>query len=108
MYAYGKTGINLYYRLNTNYGISDGETPESKAIRKGLKDICSDNKVRSAVSEVGASYVLLLKPDFKEIGMYYPAYKPEEWTGIDGITDQTPGFEPIAEAGEMRLYKITD
>lgn len=108
MYAYGKTGINLYYRLNTNYGISDGETPESKAIRKGLEGICSDNEVRSAVSEVGASYVLLLKPDFKEIGMYYPAYKPEEWAGIDGITDQTPGFEPIAKEGEMRLYKITD
>lgn len=107
MYAYGKTGINLYYRLNTNYGISDGETPESKAIRKGLKDICSNNEVRNAVSEIGASYVLLLKPDFKEIGMYYPTYEPEEWTGIDGITDQTPGFEPIVEEGQMRLYKIT-
>ena len=108
MYAFGKTGIDLYYRVNTNYGIVDGETEESRLIRKKLKDIDSDEQVRRAVRQANASYVLLLKPDFKDIGMYYPNYNPEAWEGIDGINDQTPGFTVVLERDSMKLYRIDD
>ena len=92
----------------TNYGIVDGETEESRLIRKKLKDIDSDEQVRRAVRQANASYVLLLKPDFKDIGMYYPNYNPEAWEGIDGINDQTPGFTVVLERDSMKLYRIDD
>lgn len=106
MYAFGKTGINLYYRDNTQYNTSTDETSDSRTIRRGLKEISSNSEVQSAVKNTGASYVLLLKPDFKEIGMYYSNYIADEWTGIDDITDRTPGFSLILERDGMKLYKI--
>lgn len=106
MYAFGKTGINLYYRDNTQYNTSADETSDSRTIRRGLKEISSNSEVQSAVKNTGASYVLLLKPDFKEIGMYCSNYIADEWTGIDDITDRTPGFSLILERDGMKLYKI--
>lgn len=106
MYAFGKTGIELYYRDNTAYGNVEGETAESRTIRKGLKDISGNSDVKAAVNSIGASYVLLLKPDFKSIGMYYSNYVQEEWVGVDDITEQTPGFSLVLERDGMKLYKI--
>ncbi len=108
MYAFGKSGINLYYRDNAKYGKTSGETAESRLIRKELKNIDKNKQVKEAVKKIGASYVLLLKPDFKNTGMYYPNYKSKEWVGIDGINDSTQGFELILEQDNMRLYKIDD
>ena len=106
MYAFGKTGIELYYRDNTAYGNVEGETAESRTIRKGLKDISGNSDVKAAVNSIGASYVLLLKPDFKNIGMYYSNYVQEEWVGVDDIAEQTPGFSLVLERDGMKLYKI--
>lgn len=33
-------------------------------------------------------------------------YKPEDWAGIESVTDETPGFEVVLADGDMRLYKI--
>lgn len=106
MYAYGKTGIDLYFRSNTTYNNAEGETADSRLIRHDLKSIASNTQVKEAVSKIGASYVLLLKPDFKEIGMYYPAYDQNEWSGIDNINNHTPGFHIVLEESNMKLYKI--
>ena len=37
---------------------------------------------------------------------HFWSYYPEQWSGIEGITDQTPGFKTILAEKDMRLYKI--
>ena len=37
---------------------------------------------------------------------YLFSYYPDQWTGIDAINDQTPGFEVVLSEGDMRLYRI--
>ena len=37
---------------------------------------------------------------------YDLGYLDEEWVGIDGIRDDTPGFRVLLSQGDMRLYEI--
>lgn len=106
MYAFGSLGANLYYRDNADYESSESETADSKTIRNDLKDISTNEQVEKAVKSVGASYVLLLKRDFKDLGMYYPNYHSANWEGIDEITPETKGFSLILENNGMSLYRI--
>ena len=105
-FGYGLYGIDMYYRCTDKYD-RDNETDASVTIRKELDGIASDEKIRSAVDEVGAQYVLQLdQGDFDRKNRYLFSYYPEQWTGIDAINDQTPGFEVVLSEGDMRLYRI--
>ena len=53
----------------------------------------------------------MLVLDYNEPEISSPhVYPPnvEEWAGIDGVRDDTPGFEVVLSEGDMRLYKIVD
>lgn len=104
VFAYGANGLNAYYRF---YSDSSG-SESSDLIRLGLKDILTDEKVRSAVDELGAQYVLLLDQpcEDEEMTTLSPFTDRITWKGIDGITDETPGFEVVMAEGDMRLYRV--
>lgn len=103
LFAYPEDDLNVYYKSHV---YNDLETDGSALIREKLDEIAVDDAVRDAVEATGARYVLKLYQD--------PAsnddrnkWKPEEWTGFDELTDETPGFEVVLANGDMRLYRIT-
>lgn len=105
MYSYGGEDVNLYYRYISGYG-DENETYASRMIREHLCDIASDPEVEKAVESIGADYVLILDESDAVLEANHD-YVPEDWEGIERLTDDSPGFEIVLERGGMRLYKIT-
>lgn len=106
-FLYGLYGTNVYYRRFALSGLGD-EFEESEAIRLSLNELATNEDVRAAVEETGARYVLLLDQGDAEEGerAYFWSYFPEQWVGIESITDDTPGFEVVLARDDMRLYRI--
>ncbi len=107
-------GLNTMYRSYFTIGGED-EARDSILIRKSLDRLSADEEVASAVERSGVQYVLQLSDegygdypgnDELRISPFGPTYAPADWTGIDSITDDTPGFEVVLADGDMRLYKI--
>lgn len=105
MYAYGITGLDLYYRDISGYG-SKSETESSVLIRNELNQIYYNEDVQQAVASIDAKYVLLLKPDFESQGLIFSTYDPNGWIGIESINETTPGFHLVYEENQMKLFKI--
>ncbi len=59
VFAYALDGLDVMYRRMRDYG-GAGETDGSKLIRERLHELASDEEVRSAVEQTGATYVLQL------------------------------------------------
>lgn len=105
-FAYGLSGLNLYYRELDGYGDSD-ETEESRLIRLHLDEVGEDPSVRAAADAIGAAYVLQLdQGDDDRSNRYFFTYYEDVWTGIDAVDDGTPGLEAVLSEGDMRLYRI--
>ncbi len=100
---------NLYYRSMGGYGF-DGNNANSDIIREQLDDIATNSSVQDAVKNLGAEYVLKLDQgdQYVRANPYLWSYREEDWTGIDSIDDDTPGFEIVLSEGDMRLYRIVD
>lgn len=107
-FAFAADGLRMYYRYTRDYDVPK-ETAESRIFRNSLRNIADNAYVQDAVRAVGAQYVLQL--DQGEPGVESPhlfTYEDgKKWRGIDGIRDDTPGFEVVLAEGDMRLYKIT-
>ncbi len=104
VFAYSVNDLNAYYR-NCRAG---NQTDAGKTIRNGLCNYAEDESVQQAVQDSGAQYLLLLDEGVSyEDGTWMEQYKkPEDWTGITSITDETPGFTVVLSEGDMRLYEI--
>lgn len=115
IFAYATNGLRTYYR---DYRFYDGswtsrsgprpsETSESKIIRKYGAWVETNKRVRDAMTQIDARYVLLLKrgKDFRNQPKV-PSYDGALWTGLTAIMDDTPGFKPVLSEGGMRLYEI--
>ena len=109
-YAYGVDGLRTYYRYWRGYGDSSaGEKPESALIRDHLCDIADNGEVRKAVDDIGARYVIQLdrgEPNWNCMMWLYG--DGELWRGIDGVDEDTPGFELVLSRDDMRLYRIDE
>jgi hypothetical protein len=105
--AYGYDGLRTYYRMFR--GFDEEATEQSRIIMGGLVDVASDEKVRQAVVDVDARYVLLLDSTGSDVSFinFLGEYDPTMFRGVNSITDETPGFEKVLERGNMRLYRIT-
>ena len=107
-FAFAADDLRTYFRVTRDYDVPK-ETAESRIIRNSLRNIADNTYVQDAVRSIGAQYVLQL--DQGEPGVESPhlfTYEDgEKWRGIDGIRDDTPGFEVVLAQGDMRLYKIT-
>lgn len=104
VFAYGVNDLNTYYRFYTDYA----DTEVADTIRLRLKDIATDDSVRSAVDGLGAQYVLQLdRPSGDErLTTLSPFSERTIWPGIEGVNDDTPGFELVMAEDDMRLYRI--
>lgn len=106
-FAYGLDGLNVMYRYLSGYGGS-GESSASRAIRERLDDVGTDEEVREALRQTGVRYVLLLDQGPDQASQpHLWTYRPEQWPGLNGIDDGTPGFEKVLSRGDMRLYRVT-
>ena len=106
-WAYGVEGINVFFRRSTNTGMAGADT--SKLLRTKLCDVSSNKKVRKALNDLDAHYVLQLDV----ISSDHPTttslrYDEKNWTGIETIDESTPGFTLIKSRDDMRLYYIED
>lgn len=111
VFAYSLGGLNTYYH-DMNNTEAYLETGQSRLIRTRLSLLASDPDVRSAVSQTGARYVLLLDRGDYSVDdkghVMHPSgvsYNANDWRGFD-ITDDTPGFQVVLSDGDMRLYRI--
>lgn len=105
--AYGFDGLNVVYnQIESEIAAATGEdSADSQLIRTSLADIASSSEVNKAIEDTGAKYVLLLST--RDGGTSVTMnYVPEQWAGITGITDETPGFRLVLKKGDMRLYEI--
>lgn len=105
--GYGMNGIRMYYR-NFTLLESSKETAQSKVIRTRLADYATDPEVQAAVKAVDAKYVIQLRhtgDDASFINLRGD-YRPDLTSGINTITDETPGFTCIYRVGPMALYRI--
>lgn len=103
VYAWAAGDINTYYKSHLNESC---ETEESFIVRNDLDEIASNDKVEEAVRKTGAQYVLKLHQD-PESNFDRNGWNPDDWEGIDSITDDTEGFRAVLSDGDLRLYEIT-
>lgn len=106
-FLYSLYGANVLYRQFALPSI-DSEKSESVLLRRDLFDYSTSASVREAVDSFGASYVLLLDQgeDSGENRQRFWSYYPDQWVGIERISDETPGFSVVVSQDDMRLYKI--
>lgn len=102
-FAYGVNGLKMRYRT-----YQTGSTNDDKLIREKIAEYASNKEVQQAIHDAGIKYILFLDYDNISDTSVQHSYKPEEWLGMNAITDNTPGMELILKDGDMRLYKIND
>ena len=107
-FLYALLDANVYYRRFA-LPLLEEESTDSQTIRAALFKISDDSDVRASVNKIEAKYLLLL--DQGEAGdedrQRFWSYYPEQWSGIESVTDQTSGFEVVLREGDMVLYRIT-
>ena len=107
-FAFGATGLNVYYRSLHPYGGAD-ESADSRLFRTSADRLATDPSVGERLRAAGVRYVLVL--DYDGIGaspVYRFTYDASAWTGLRGIRDGAPGLETVLSEGDMRLYRIVD
>lgn len=111
-FCYVVDDMRVYYRYLRAYG-EGGESEDSELIRSRLDMIAHDERVNQAVRNVGAEYVLLLDqgrendPADPDSFFFFTYERKGLWSGIDLVSDTTPGFEVVLSQNDMRLYRIT-
>ena len=106
-FLYGSTDIQVYYRsLNCSPEKDSNEPAASRVIRHGLYRFEEDVETREAVKTSGARYVLLLDYDNCKSRKHVFTYNPDDWKGIESISDKTRGFTLLKKSGHSRLYRI--
>ncbi len=103
-WSYGYEGLNTLYRRQ--YRDVFDRYP---IVREHLSELATSEEVQRQVKDLGIGYVLLL--DDKTSGnptIWDYLYNPDDWAGIESITEDTPGFELVLSEEDMRLYKIDD
>ena len=107
LFAYSENKLKAYNRALTGYG-SASETAESALLRTSMDSYANNAEVVRAVEQICAHYVLQLDCNSGEDpgALLFGSPPSSMWTGIDGITQDTPGFKLILEDGDMRLFEI--
>lgn len=106
-FLFGAYGYRSVYRAVSGYDGSDREA--SELVRHRLDEAATDAAVREAAASLGACYLLVLdqgeRPDEMRAAVW-PAWDRDEWSGILGVSDDTPGFSVMLAREDMRLYRI--
>lgn len=105
-WSYGVEGLNTFYRRSSNTGSRD-DAQEAELIRTQLCNVTTNEEVQQTLEDLDARYVMLLDdPSGDDPTKLALRYEEKNWTGIETITENTPGFKLILSEGDMRLYEI--
>lgn len=106
-YLHSLLDLNVLYRQFKSPSLL-GEKADSSIIRQGLNNYLADCDVQSAIDDLDCKYVLLLDVNnLEDVNRrYFWTYAPEDWSGIESIDDDTPGFTCLLSKNDMRLYRI--
>ena len=105
-WSYGVEGLNTFYRRSSNTGSRD-DAQEAELIRTQLCNVTTNEEVQRTLEDLDARYVMLLDdPSGDNPTKLSLRYEEKNWTGIETITEDTPGFNLILSEGDMRLYEI--
>ncbi|NHM13417.1 DUF6541 family protein [Xiamenia xianingshaonis] len=106
-WAYGTDGIDVLFRRCADNGSNDLPPETNELIRTRLDKAATDPAVQAAVRDYGIRYVLLLdEASGTDRTVTDKRYTPENWAGIEGVTEETPGFKLLMSEGDMHLYEI--
>ncbi len=106
-WAYGVDGIDVLFRRCADNGSNDLPPETNELIRTRLDEAATDPAVQKAVRDYDIRYVLLLdEASGTDRTVTDKRYTPENWAGIEGVTEETPGFKLLMSEGDMRLYEI--
>ena len=107
LFAYAVNDLNVVNRHWHSYSRVDDA--DMWTITTGIDGVSYDSSVQEALSKDNIRYLILL--DYGRsgpAGMYLAGYEEEDWQGMLGVTDQTPGLTLLLSEGDMRLYSISD
>ena len=105
-FLYALDGANILYRYFDLPSLED-EKQSSVIVREKLNTLASNDEVKAAVKDLGASYLLVLDQGKKpEETSHFWSYFPDQWLGIETVNDCTPGFTVVLAKDDMRLYRI--
>lgn len=109
LYAYGTNGIRTLYRTNDALGDPGDprDTAGAQLVRTRLNQIATDASVRAEARRRGIRWVLQMDVTGGS-QQADVSYRPEDWTGIESIDEDTPGFQLAYANGSMRLYRVVE
>lgn len=109
-FLYATNGLNVLCRTSNSSGMAtalDEPLGDPSFMAMHLKEIITNSEVAEWASALGAEYVLLLDVNWPSEGSIDSIlYDADLWAGIQGIDENTPGFELVLAQGDMRLYRI--
>lgn len=105
-FYYSVYGMNIMNRT-CGSGLA-GDQNADLSIR--ASDYTTDQAIKNKMADLGVRYVLQLDSGSNPSNgnTFHPYYNPSDWTGIQSITSETPGFELVYSKGDIRLYRLTD
>lgn len=105
-FYYSACGINV---LNRTCGSGRG-TDENADLSKSAVDYASNPDIKKKMGNLDIRYVLQLDSGAcpSDRNTFVLDYNPSDWSGIQDITPETPGFDLVYSEGDIRLYHLTD
>ncbi len=103
-FAYALYGLNLCYRRSD----ASADTEYGSLLRHSIDELSDNEQVKKVLREANIHYILILDQGGEALPerCFYGYYNPDDWDGLNNITDSTPGLKLLLSEGDMRLYEI--
>lgn len=102
--AYALDDMNIFTRY-----FNDGRNEQCNALNGFINEYTTSPAVMEAVKKYNIRYVLQLDSgNYGSDNTLDYLYRPERWTGIDAVDENTDGFELVLQDGNMRLFELTE
>lgn len=101
LFAYQYNGLRTYHRTQ-----EAGKTEEETLLNQSLNDYISNEAVQQAVEKLGIEYVILLDRGHEPYWKQWSASPLDDDSGLEGIDENTPGFELVLAEGDMQLFRL--
>ena len=105
-FYYSVCGVNV---LNRTCGSGYGND-ENADLSKLAVDYTSNSDIKNKMQDLDIRYVMQLDSGAApmEASTFALNYQASDWTGIQSVTPETPGFELVYSRGDICLYRLTD
>ncbi len=107
VFAYPLYGINLVYKRTLGDGRENIDS-EERVLCENLNKINEDSKVKEILQRSSVKYILNLDYGGEPLDerCYYGAYDPDDWSGMNALSDDNPSLKVVLSEGDCRLYEI--